>query len=172
MKNFKKSVLAILIAGGSLFSGIANSAVLVNTSVDITGTALSDIAGTSGVCAEDMILYGSLKILVISTEDGSGGFHVVLHRQPQGIYAIGNISGITYRGGGAHNYSSNNAADECTIDNTTRSCTLVDNTILTSTDKNWLSVKFTTKQKIVINENGDVKVERATFEKTCGNGSN
>jgi hypothetical protein len=45
-------------------------------------------------------LSGTLHVLFHTTLDGNGGFHTLIHRQPQGVTGIGLTTGDIYQGTG------------------------------------------------------------------------
>jgi hypothetical protein len=54
----------------------------------------------NGGVGEVVWLSGTLHLLSHATDDGSGGFHVSIHSQPQGVSGVGLDTGDKYQGTG------------------------------------------------------------------------
>lgn len=53
------------------------------------------------LCDETILLTGRLHVLTHATVNSTGGFNLVIHRQPKGITGIGLDSGARYQATGA-----------------------------------------------------------------------
>ncbi len=87
------SFLTLLAVGSLVFSPPTTRAAATTQSFDVTGVQTP--ANPCDGSGEVVTLQGSRKVTVGVTEDGSGGFHLSVHVNYQGVTGTG-PSGITY----------------------------------------------------------------------------
>lgn len=87
---------AALLLVGALGVWLVHAAVLDNEMVPIDQQVLID-CDNDGTLEDVLDLQGDLHILLTSTTDKQGGVHASWSFQPAGVWAVGEITGDTYR---------------------------------------------------------------------------
>jgi hypothetical protein len=70
------------------------------TNLQIPITLVAFVPCANGGAGELVELTGTLHVLLHTTADGRGGFHVKSHFQPQGVSGVGLTTGDKYQGTG------------------------------------------------------------------------
>jgi hypothetical protein len=93
----RRTTFAALTAGTPLLLG-ALSPATASTSPQIIHQEVAGLTFLNPCTGEHMtITSGTLQLLVQVTDDASGGLHVVVHGNAQGVVATGEVTGDMYR---------------------------------------------------------------------------
>ena len=91
-----EAILIAVLVVSPAFAAAMTFRVNIREPIDI----LVFVPCASGGAGEYVQLSGTLHVLLVTTLNGSGGFHSKYHFQPQGITGYGEITGAKYQGTG------------------------------------------------------------------------
>ena len=116
-----KTVLALLVAAAMITIGPRTAKAEVTTNIKVPVSLVRFVPCADGGSGELVFLEGEIHVLIAVTENSAGGFHVEMHRQPQGVKGIGLTTGVAYQANGVTRETFNvNAGVEDTFVNNFR----------------------------------------------------
>ncbi len=98
-------MLGVLLAGALLLTAASGALAEATTATSVVAVPLDGRVVDNPCAGESLLLTGSLQLLVHTTGDASGGFHVVRQTSYHGVGGVGLTSGRQYRATGAEQAS-------------------------------------------------------------------
>ena len=105
-------IVTFMVGTAALMMPALAKATTVTTNVKYPVVWIEYVPCAMGGAGEMIVLSGDLHVLFHTTLDDTGGFHIKMHTQPQGLSGTGQTSGDKYQGTGVTQYSFNGKVGE------------------------------------------------------------